>query len=238
MVDFAAWTPADWSAMAAWLTVLIALTAAYFAFRQVGEARRLREAQAQPYVVAFMEPSPFEPQIVNVVVKNFGSTVARNVRLHADPPLQRSSGMGEIEDVWLFDLLPTLVPGQSWQTIWDFGPERAQTQLPKRHTVVVSAEDYRGRRLDDEKFVLDWSAFEQRQWVTEYGVHHAAKALREINQKMGRWQERGRGGLSVVVRDGDKKDESQRRQFSATRARAEAAARPEIPIEDVPPGSE
>ncbi len=32
--DFAAWTPADWSAAAAWATFLVALIAAVIAFRE------------------------------------------------------------------------------------------------------------------------------------------------------------------------------------------------------------
>lgn len=218
VADLGAWSPADWSAAAAWVTVLIALVAAFLAFRQVGEARRLREAQAQPYVVAYMEPSAVQPQIINFVVKNFGSTVARNVRLVTSPSLQRSVG-GAVEDVELFAELPTLVPGQSWQTMWDFGPERAQSDLPKRHEVSVDANDYRGRPLRKETFILDWAPYERRQWVTEHGVHDAAKALREIDRKIGRWQDSARGGLAVFVRDGDDKDRQERARMEEARRR-------------------
>jgi hypothetical protein len=37
-------------------------------------------------------------------------------------------------------------------------------------------------------------------------MHHAAKSLREIEKKVGRWGEGISRGLAVTVRDGDRKD--------------------------------
>ncbi|TQS45886.1 hypothetical protein [Cryptosporangium phraense] len=212
MPDFTAWGPADWSAVASFLTVIVALAASSIALRQVREARRLREEQAQPYVVAFMEPSEASPQIIDLVVRNFGTTAATSVTLQSDPVLQRTSE-GSIEDVWLFDELPTLVPGQEWRTMWDFGPERSSADLPERHRVTMAYRDSRNRKMKPTESILDWGAFKGRMWVNIYGVHHAAKALRDIDKKLGKWQEGVRGGVAVYVRDGDKRDEALQRRL-------------------------
>lgn len=46
--------------------------------------------------------------------------------------------------------------------------------------------------------------------VDEYGIHHAAKALREIQQLLKRWS--AQGGLRVWTRDEDHRLEEQRQE--------------------------
>jgi hypothetical protein len=42
--------------------------------------------------------------------------------------------------------------------------------------------------------------------VVTYGLHDAAKALRDIRDMLSEWKERGGGGLRVFTRDGDARD--------------------------------
>ena len=199
------WSPEQWSATAAWVTAAIALAAGLIAVRQLGEARRLRLEQAQPYVAVFMESGDdVDERFVYLVIRNFGTTAAMNVRLEIDPAPQRAAG-GGVEDVWLPDCIPVLVPGQEWRTLWDFAPRRAEDELSSRHDATVAFEDSQGKRFQFA-YVLDWSVSKERMHVTTYGIHHAAKALRDIDRKLGRWQESVHGGLAVTVRDGDAKD--------------------------------
>src|ERR1700723_3494589 len=80
-------TPDAWTAIATWAAVCIALGAAIVGLRQLGEAKRLREAQAQPYVVVFTDDAAGDPQNVDLVIKNFGTTAATNVRVKFSTPL-------------------------------------------------------------------------------------------------------------------------------------------------------
>lgn len=74
--------PADaWSALAAWSAVLLAMVAGFIARGQLRETRRLREEQAQPYVIVFAETSEAGQWVVDLVVKNFGTTAAKDVRV-------------------------------------------------------------------------------------------------------------------------------------------------------------
>lgn len=207
-------SPEAWAAGAAWLTALVAIVASVAAFHQVREARKLREEQAQPYVVAYMEPSKVDGHLIEFVVKNFGSTVARDVRLKSEPAMRRSAGRGsETEVVELFDVLPVLVPQQEWRTFWDAGIERQATDLPDRHHVYVSYRDSRGRDMPETEAVLDWRIYKGRMWAKYYGVHDVAKALREIKASVESWTEPTGRGISVYRRSGHKKDKRQRKML-------------------------
>src|SRR5215212_1433976 len=81
----ASWSPEAWAALAAWATVGVAAAAGYIALEQLNEAARLRREQAQPYVVAYIQPSPAAPFLAEIVLKNFGATAAQDVRLTITP---------------------------------------------------------------------------------------------------------------------------------------------------------
>jgi hypothetical protein len=205
------WHAAEWSALgalvaagAAVATFIVAIVAAVAAFKQVKQARKLREEQAQPYVAVYLEPNVVSPQIVDLVVRNFGATAALDVRVPINPSPKRASAQAPYDDVVLPEVLPTLVPGQEWRTYWDWSADRLKSDLPNEHKAVASYRDSRGKQYSLE-YRLDWSTFKDRLWTDTYGVHHAAKALREMNKRMERWQE-GIHGLAVFVRDGDEKD--------------------------------
>ncbi|MGV9370376.1 hypothetical protein [Micromonospora tulbaghiae] len=198
--------PDMWAAIAGWTTVVVAVVASIAAFKQVREARILREEQAQPYVVAYMEPSEVDHRFIDLVVKNFGTTVARDVRLVSSPNMQQAPHDGQAAvDLWIFENLPVLAPGQEWRTFWDSSITRKQSTLPARHEITITYKDSHNRPLPATHAILDWSAYSGRTWMVVYGQHHSAKALREIAGIMKKWSEFG-GGVKVYSRDGDKKD--------------------------------
>lgn len=127
------WHRADvWSAIAYWVTAGIALAAAIFAFKQVQEARRTRERQTQPNVVAFADINPEDWHWLDVIVKNFGQTSAYSVHLDFDPwptvmPWEHPL-TGDRVTRLLLPEIPVLAPGQEWRTSWDTGEERAKAE--------------------------------------------------------------------------------------------------------------
>ncbi|MGW3788930.1 hypothetical protein ACWD5Z_30420 [Micromonospora chokoriensis] len=213
--------PDTWAAGAGWTTVVIAFVASIAAFRQVREARTLREEQAQPYVVAFMEASQTSEHIIEFVVRNFGTTIARNVRMECTPALRRTSSRGEeSEEVKVFDVLPVLVPGQEWRIFWDNGITRKDALLSDRYEVTLRYEDSHHKAMSPTQAILDWGFYKSRMWVETFGQHHAAKALREISSLIKKSTDFG-GGLSVFVRDGDAKDERRRAEAAEMHAKLE-----------------
>lgn len=123
-----------WLTIAGWVTAGIALAAAIFAFNQVQEARRTRERQTQPNVVAFADLHPGESDWLDVIVKNFGQTAAYRVRLDFDPwptvmPWIDPRTGDTVTQLRIPDEIPVLAPGQEWRTAWDTGEERAKAQF-------------------------------------------------------------------------------------------------------------
>lgn len=200
-------TASEWAAIGTVGTMVIAAFAAVFAYLQVSQARRLRIEQARPYVAAYLElGNDIDVTFIQLVVKNFGSTTARNVKVTSNKPMKRAWGRAnDPEELLLFDTLPVLVPGQSWRTLFDWGPDRFKAELDDTYTLTVSSCDSAGKPLKDEVFVLDWNTFKPTRNVGVKTIHDLGKSLAQIESTLGRWTE-GRRGLSVIARDGQRKD--------------------------------
>jgi hypothetical protein len=202
----------EWSAAAAWCTLLVALLAARVAYSQLREAARLRREQAQPYVVVFMEPSVADQVHVDLVLKNLGATAALDVRLTIDPAPVRAEQEGLAEELRLPASLPVIVPGQEWRTFWDSIHRRGDSGLPDSHEAIVAFSDSTGKR-HEYRFVLDWGPVNQRGYLVTYNVHHVAKALREIRTEVKNWRDGGKG-VVVWARDGEARQERLRQQLA------------------------
>lgn len=204
----------DWiMAAAAVLTLVVALAAALYARGQVNEGKEARKQVAaleversQPYVVMYTEPSSASQVLIDLVIKNYGQTAATGVRTDLTPPPRRTGlGGNQPELVDIPDVIPVLAPGQEWRTLWDSGLARKNSDLPDRHVGFVRYEGIDGAERAS-KVVLDWSIYKSRRWVDLKTVHHAAKALIEIQKNQKKWNESIHGGLKVVVRSGHRAD--------------------------------
>ncbi len=215
-----AWSPDTWAAIAAWITATLAAVAGIVAARQLRESRALRNEQAQPYVVAFLEPSAADESFIDLVIKNFGATAATDIKMRVDPSPRRAPNMtgAQQEDLWLPSTIPTLVPQQEWRTYWDFIPRRVEAQLPASHKATVDFKDSRSKQSFTFSFDLDWHPFINRGHLVIYGPHHTAKALRAIEKITKGWRESASGGIAVTVRDGDAKDAATRERVRELRA--------------------
>ncbi len=158
-----------WAASAGWTTAAIAAGAAIFAYKQVKEARATREEQAQPNVVIFTEHNAVHWHALELVIKNFGSTQARNIRVEIDPkplvsPRQKAAETPTVDpwlpgaepepalptELWLPDVIPVLAPWQEWRVLWDVSTRRFKhPDLPSRHDAIVRYEDIRGRKYTE-----------------------------------------------------------------------------------------
>jgi hypothetical protein len=216
------------TALAAWSTFATAVVAAaafaaawIFGAGQIHEAREARNLtkrldieRSQPYVVGFMEPSESSELTINLVIKNFGLTAARNVRVEIDPWPERSELSDDHRHVAIPSPIPVLAPGQSWQTIWDTLTARRESQLPDTHKGTLSYDGLEGQRIVTE-LVLDWSAVRLRMHTDIKPNHHAAKSLDEIHKSLRGVEEDIHGGITVYIRDGDAADEKLRAKRAA-----------------------
>lgn len=202
--------PEEWQAVAAVGTLVVAAIAAVVALAQVNEAARLRRDQSRPYIVVYLER--VAPTILDLVVKNFGVTAARGIRLRWDRPVTMR-WEHEPQPLELFDELPLLVPGQEWRTVWDVNGRRIDDK-ESSYVVEVSSTDSRGRRLPDESFTLGTAQFEHAMMWDRNGLHEIGESLKKIERTVSRWGD-GLDGLKVYSRDGDAKDLRQQERREA-----------------------
>lgn len=198
------WTAATWSAAATVATFAVAAIAALFAGYQVLEARRSREASAQPFVVVGFEPSEAWSGIMNIVVENTGTHLANNVHIQFTPPLQSTlkAGQSLSKSRLVTHGLPCLPPRKRMVLLFERMPDLYESaELPRVYEVRVTFED-QWKKEYALKYVLDLDVYFDLSVVEIYGVHHAAQALRGIEQKLERWSRYG-DGLGVWVRDDD-----------------------------------
>jgi hypothetical protein len=170
-------------------TCAVALVAALVAYWQLREARRLREAQAQPYVVVDVEPSIVTRRILNLVIRNTGQTLARDVKIRFEPPLQStidSDGFPPAKFKALTEGIPALPPGREYQIALDSAVDRAQSSLPDSYTVTVSFHDRDGKPLEDLTYVLDLAMFRSAPYVQERSVHDVAEELQRLRETLDR----------------------------------------------------
>lgn len=206
MVRFFA--PEVWSAIGTWVTAVIAIVAAAFAWSQVKVARETREEQAQPNVVLYTEPNEADWHILEIVIKNFGSTPAYNVRIAITPALQATPNLysdDKIVEVPVPSRIPILVPGQAFKTIWDVATERhdhmldlqrklgkAQislldyyNQIPeRRHTAKVTYTDIKRVKIYETEAELNFDMLDGTTQIDVNTVHNLTKEVEKLRKEM------------------------------------------------------
>lgn len=176
-----------------------------FAWAQVREARRSREERLRPFVVVDVQPSKDWANFLNLVIENFGATEAHDVSLTFDPPLRstQDADMPIGESSLVRNGVPMMPPGRRIQVFFDKSHERYDSDLPMHYDVTVNLRDARRRQQEPQHYVIDLSHYYGVTRVEEYGVHHAAKALRGVEQTIAKWSD-NTGRLRVWSRDEDR----------------------------------
>lgn len=212
------------------------------AYSQLRQSRDAQRDQARPYVMLTVEPSHVSFGFLELKLQNVGRGPAYEVSIEADPPFVRAEEFSQgsvaaaADDRHVKRLSATrmfrepiemLPPGFAMTTFFDSMVERCEVedQLAKRHTVVIS---YRDRAEQDrwrlrspatyvEKHVIDLDLYHDMQYLEVYGIHHAAKALREMKAM---WKETNKhlhNPIAVTTQDQGEYDEARRLAASERR---------------------
>ena len=156
--------------MGTWTTAGVAAVVAFFALRQVREARITREKQAQPNVVTYAALNPEVSQYLDLVVTNFGQTPAYHVKLKFPvltvTPYENLVTGEHTTELYIPDEIAVLAPGQEWRTLWDSALEREQHRnkndgrdvLGSRFEGTVKFRDSDGNCYTN-RAILDWNSF-------------------------------------------------------------------------------
>jgi len=105
------------------LQLFVLAAAAVYGRRQLKEAKELREAQTRPFVVIDLGSSAHT--LFDLVVKNIGPTLARDVRFEFDPPIRSTDKDLDPNKLKMFrEGISTLAPGKEIRALFEKGPAR------------------------------------------------------------------------------------------------------------------
>jgi hypothetical protein len=190
----------DWAALtawAAWATVAVYVVLGIFAWIQVLQARRLREEQARPFVIVDFEPG----FLVSLTVENVGRTMARDVTIRFDKPLESTlSGPREVDESPLFrEPIPTLPPGKKIRLLFDQYGARIDAKLPLTYDVTLRYKGPTGKKEREHPYRLDLGMY-LGSALPPKGLPELVTEVEKIRKELEKWKEGGRG-LRVVTVD-------------------------------------
>jgi hypothetical protein len=197
MENAVTWTDvAQVALVAGQLGVLV--VAAIFAWRQVKEARVLREEQNRPFVVVDFDCEQGYMMYLEVV--NMGTSLARDVSIEIDPPLESAIDIEVGKLKMLNEGIATLAPGKRYRTFFDMGFRRAEAEhdYTMNHTAQVRYKDEKGKRTFDETLNLDMDQYMHMNTITRRGIHDVHKQLEAIQKTLKGWSANiGRGMVAM-----------------------------------------
>jgi hypothetical protein len=178
------WTD-EWQVFLVGAQLIVLIAAAIFAGIQTLQARKLRETQIRPFVVADFEAD--RGYIFNFLVSNLGSSMARDVRVKLTPPLESAADVPLNKLKMLNDRIPTLPPGKKIQTFFDTGFARGDSGLPMSYSAEVTYTDEKGKRTFNETYVLDLEVYQHINEIVRHDIHDVHARLEEISKSLGRF---------------------------------------------------
>ena len=190
-------TGTDWAAVAAWAawaTVLIYIVIGLFAWRQVREARKLREEQARPFVIVDFDPG----FLVYLKVENLGRTMARDVRINFDKKLTSSLDRPrELDETPLFrEPIPALPPGKKIRVLFDQFNARTEAKLPLTYDVDVRYRGPTGSKHWKDTYRLDLGMY-LGSALPPKGIPELVTEVENIRKEIKKWQGSNLQGLLV-----------------------------------------
>lgn len=208
---FQDWTSTDWTAAAAWATFGVAAAAAWFASRQVLHARDVRNEQSRPFVIVDLDAFSAGGGLIELVIRNVGSTVARNVRITFDKPVMttiRPDGYDLANDAMFKAGIPVMPPGKEIRLFFDAAPARNRSGLPATYLATVSVEDFRGKRVEPDLYPLDLGHLADWRGIRPKDMDALVQQVTKISDSI-----KDHRGLLVRVRDDDAQRYADRWQY-------------------------
>lgn len=192
-------TAANWAAWGTWTQVAIYVVVALVAWWQVVESRNLRIAQARPFVVAEVPPG----MLMELVIKNIGATVARDVTFEFPVALE-TTNKSRKNSIELAPILSrgvkVLPPGTEYRIFIDSTIDRlADETLPKEYEVIVRYRDEFKTYTDE--YTLDLEVMNHTRKIDD-PLGDIARAAKDLANKASAWTD-GSSGLLVHARDKD-----------------------------------
>ncbi|GLZ28161.1 hypothetical protein Lesp02_03510 [Lentzea sp. NBRC 105346] len=189
--------PAWVAAAAALVSSGAAIWSAFNGNRTLRRADRDSQARSRPMIAAELRDEPYAFATQILVIRNYGSSIGRNVRVTFDPPLPDPIPERAAQSVTPFlkaryaDPIPVLTPGMELDNIYYSRPQGHDDNfepLPDKVTVTIEYDGPDGAHYADA-FPLNVDVIRQRTYVTSSAhpsqrMKEAVKQLKEINSTL------------------------------------------------------
>lgn len=172
--DFHGWWTTDRvGATAAAVAATAAVFAAVSGLRTLRQNRRDSRARSRPMVAAELRDDPYSDATQIFVVRNYGPSIARNVRVTFDPAIPdpsnpKASGTPFLKRRYAAPIA-VMTPGMELDNVYYTGEQVGDTRVnreptPEQVTVTITYENDTGHRFTDE-FPLDTNLIRSRTYV-------------------------------------------------------------------------
>ncbi|WP_380659834.1 hypothetical protein [Sinosporangium siamense] len=174
---------------------------AEIASRQLALSEQVHREQQEPYVMVDIQLNRHVKQVFDLVIENVGPSVARNVKIAFDPPLERVRDLDEVQadpiaDIYIFtDGIPQIPPRHRLEFFLDVTHERLNSSLPKVYTVTVDAEGPFGR-VETLTHKIDLNIY--MGGIGRLGVKSVHQGVQELEKIRGEIRATGRSIASAI----------------------------------------
>lgn len=155
----------------------------------VEEIKKTRQAETRPYVLLVAERNRDSPLFVDLVLRNFGRTGARDIALTFSPQLQ-ASWDGLSECAFLFSPVGFLAPGAELRTFFDSSRDYFHKELPGHYVVEVTYQDERKQTSYAESCVLNIEQFKGMSWLDSKDLGDIHKVLESLGRSVDKTNEK------------------------------------------------
>lgn len=181
--------PSFWDYLQIILTAVVTLATVVYAFLTwilVRETMRLRQAQTEPEITLYLEPSEFHPNMIDIIVRNVGPGTAYNLQWAFDrnAPLIKERGAG-LDKMRFFDGIPYFAPSQTFRSFFATGIDLLREPIPSALTMEVSYQSQQGQS-SKRSFIIDPQQFYGRAWIGEdQPLLKIANKIEKIESRLG-----------------------------------------------------
>jgi hypothetical protein len=167
------------------LLAIAGLGSYYVAYAQMRETKQARKESLEPLVVAEIVGAENDRDVMVLVIKNVGPSIARNVRIEVSPPPTRSFDTPDATPMHQWRVfthgIATMPPSHQLVFLWDIGSRRFNIEpaLPSRFTFTITAVGPFGP-TPPLTYDIDLEPMRDA-WVGQTSLRTVVDALKEIS---------------------------------------------------------
>lgn len=173
--------------------ILATLVVALLTFKTVDEMKLSRIAQSRPEIIIDFD-IPFGHSIINLVIRNEGKSLAKNITFQVTPELIDTNDRN-LSKGYLFEQgIKTMIAGKEIKQIFDGsinyyeGNKKTPEKYPLIFNAKINYEDNEGIKYEDS-MILNLELYKDILYTTEGSLKDIAEELKDIERELSRHRE-------------------------------------------------